>query len=90
MKKNMLAVSLKYPQNVDAPLITAKASGVLAQKMVEITKENDIPVVEDDILANVISVHQLGECIPETTWEAVAKVFAMISFLEDKSKKEGK
>ncbi|MCQ2240277.1 EscU/YscU/HrcU family type III secretion system export apparatus switch protein [Treponema sp.] len=87
MKKNLLAVSLKYPKNVDAPLITAKSSGIFAKKMVEIARENDIPVVEDDVLANVLSVHQIGECIPEWTWEAVANVFAMISFLD--GKKEG-
>lgn len=84
MKKNLLAVSLKYPENVDAPLITAKTSGIFARKMVEIARENDIPVVEDDILANVLSIHQIGECIPENTWEAVAGVFSMISFLEEK------
>lgn len=92
MKKNLLAVSLKYPENVDAPLITAKTSGIFARKMVAIARENDIPVVEDDILANVLSIHQIGECIPENTWEAVAGVFSMISFLEEKRegyRKEG-
>ena len=92
MKNNLLAVSLKYPENVDAPLITAKTSGIFAKKMVEIARENGIPVVEDDILANVLSVHQIGECIPETTWEAVAGVFSMISFLEknrEEYRKEG-
>ena len=92
MKNNRLAVSLKYPENVDAPLITAKTFGIFAKKMVEIARENGIPVVEDDILANVLSVHQIGECIPEATWEAVAGVFSMISFLEknrEEYRKEG-
>ncbi|MBS7240862.1 MAG: EscU/YscU/HrcU family type III secretion system export apparatus switch protein [Treponema sp.] len=92
MKNNLLAVSLKYPENVDAPLITAKTSGIFAKKMVEIARENGIPVVVDDILANVLSVHQIGECIPEATWEAVASVFSMISFLEknrEEYRKEG-
>lgn len=82
MKRKLTAVSLKYPKNVEAPLITAKSSGVFAQRMVEIARENDIPIVEDGLLANVLSVHQIGECIPENTWEAVAGVFAMISYLE--------
>ncbi|MBQ0039114.1 MAG: EscU/YscU/HrcU family type III secretion system export apparatus switch protein [Treponema sp.] len=83
MKKELVSVSLKYPQNVDAPLITAKASGIFARRMVEIAKENDIPVVENDIVANVLSVREIGECIPETTWQAVAGIFALISALEN-------
>ena len=67
-RKQRVSVSLKYPQNVDAPLIPAKAEGIL--------------VVEDDVLANVLTLRQIGECIPETTWQAVAGVFAMISALE--------
>lgn len=81
-RKQRVSVSLKYPQNVDAPLITAKAEGILAKRMVDIARENDIPVVEDDVLANVLTLRQIGECIPETTWHAVAGVFAMISALE--------
>lgn len=84
MSKKLLAVSLKYPKTLDAPLITAKSSGILAKRMIEIAKENNIPIVEDNILANVLSVHQLGECIPEETWDVIAKVFAMINFLESK------
>ena len=55
-RKQRVSVSLKYPQNVDAPLITAKAEGILAKRMVDIARENDIPVVEDDVLANVLSL----------------------------------
>lgn len=82
MNRQLVSVSLKYPQNVDAPLITAKASGIFAKRMVDIARENDIPVVEDDILANVLSVRQIGECIPETVWQSVAGIFALISSLE--------
>ena len=81
-RKQRVSVSLKYPQNVDAPLITAKAEGILAKRMVDIARENDIPFVEDDVLANVLTLRQIGECIPETTWQAGAGVFAMISALE--------
>ncbi|MGN0728940.1 EscU/YscU/HrcU family type III secretion system export apparatus switch protein [Treponema sp.] len=77
-----LAVSLKYPDDADAPLISAKESGLLAKRMVEIARENNIPVVENDIAANVLSMRQIGECIPESTWEAIAKVFAFIKKME--------
>ncbi|MCR5079966.1 MAG: EscU/YscU/HrcU family type III secretion system export apparatus switch protein [Treponema sp.] len=72
------AISLKYPENADAPFITSKSSGAIAERMIEIAKENDIPVVENDILANVLSLHEIGTCIPESTWKAVASIFAVI------------
>ncbi len=78
MRNIKAAISLKYPENADAPFITSKSSGAIAERMIEIAKENDIPVVENDILANVLSLHEIGTCIPESTWEAVASIFAVI------------
>lgn len=83
--RSFLAVSLRYPQNAKAPFISAKSDGVLAKRMVEIAKENNIPVVEDDIAANVLSMRQIGECIPECTWEAIANVFALIADMETRT-----
>ena len=76
------AVALKYPENAAAPLITAREKGILARRMVQIAEENGIPVVEDEITENVLSVAEIGECIPECTWQAVAGIFAMIRDLE--------
>jgi type III secretion system FlhB-like substrate exporter len=78
MRNIKAAISLKYPENADAPFITSKSSGAIAERMIEIAKENDIPVVENDILTNVLSLHEIGTCIPESTWEAVASIFAVI------------
>ncbi|MCI7440894.1 MAG: EscU/YscU/HrcU family type III secretion system export apparatus switch protein [Treponema sp.] len=86
MKNSKFAVSLKYPENLCAPVITSKSSGIVAQRMIEIAEENGIPVVEDDVLANVLSIKQVGECIPESTWEAVASIFAFIKLMEERVK----
>lgn len=83
--RSFLAVSLRYPQNAKAPFVSAKSSGALAKRMVEIAEENGIPVVEDDIAANVLSVRQIGECIPECTWEAIASIFALIADMESRA-----
>ena len=50
--------------------------------MIEIAEENDIPVVEDDILENILSIQDVGQCVPEETWFAVAGIFAFIKTLE--------
>lgn len=82
-KKELLAVALRYPHQVEAPIITAKESGRLAARMVELAKENDVPIVQDDVLANVLSVQQIGSAIPEETWLLVARIFAFIKKVED-------
>ena len=80
--KNLSAVALKYPLDAQAPLIAAKERGRLAKRMIEIAEENEIPVIEDDILENVLSIQDVGQCIPEETWEAVASIFAYIIKVE--------
>ena len=83
--KNLSAVALKYPLDAEAPLIAAKERGRLAKRMIEIAEENKIPVIEDDVLENVLSIQDIGQCIPEETWEAVAAIFAYILKVEKKN-----
>ncbi|MBR6153267.1 MAG: EscU/YscU/HrcU family type III secretion system export apparatus switch protein [Treponema sp.] len=83
--KNLSAVALKYPLDAQAPLIAAKERGRLAKRMIEIAEENEIPVIEDDILENVLSIQDVGQCIPEETWEAVASIFAYIIKVEQQN-----
>ena len=83
--KNLSAVALKYPLDAQAPLIAAKERGRLAKRMIDIAEENEIPVIEDDILENVLSIQDVGQCIPEETWEAVASIFAYIIKVEQQN-----
>lgn len=84
------AVALTYPQYADAPVIAAKAKGDIARRMEKIALENKVPVVRDKVLANVLSVQEIGECVSEDTWQAVAGVFAFIAGLEHASQRGAK
>ena len=86
-KEEKVAVALKYPEDADLPFISAKAKGKLAEKMIEIASENNIPLVQDKIAANILSVSEIGSSIPEATWELVARIFALVVELEGKEKK---
>ena len=83
--KNLSAVALKYPLDAQAHLIAAQEPGRLAKRMIDIAEENEIPVIEDDILENVLSIQDVGQCIPEETWEAVASIFAYIIKVEQQN-----
>ena len=72
------AVSLRYPENFPAPFVTASASGKLADRLLTIAEEKNIPIVKDSPLTEVLSTIEIGSCIPEEAFEAVAKIFAFI------------
>ena len=71
MKKG---VALKY--NGDAPLILSIAENYLFDKMLEIAVKNNIPIYEDNDLAELLSHLPAGTVVPEDLFKAVAEVFA--------------
>jgi len=79
MKKEEKSVSLKYDRQEDiAPRVTAKAKGYLAEKMKEIAKEHNVPIVEDPDLVEVLYALDLDTVIPEELYKAVSEVLAFI------------
>lgn len=82
-EKIFSAVALRYPEWAEAPYISAKAKGSVAKRLVEIAEVNDIPVVENEEMANVLSLQNVGSFIPESTYEAIATIFAFILKLDE-------
>lgn len=78
MSKMLKAVALKYPEGADAPFICAKSKGKVAEQLLKIAEEHSVPVVENELLTDVLTVQEIGAAIPEETWEVVAKIFAFI------------
>ena len=83
MEEIFSALALRYPEWADAPYISAKAKGSVAQRLVEIADENDVPVVENAEMANVLSLQNVGSFIPESTYEAIATIFAFVIKLDE-------
>ncbi|MCQ2610638.1 MAG: EscU/YscU/HrcU family type III secretion system export apparatus switch protein [Treponema sp.] len=72
------AVALKYPEGAAAPFITATGTGNMAEKIIDIAKENDVKVVQNLELAEFLSVQQIGSSVPEEVWPVLAKIFAFV------------
>lgn len=70
------AVALSYTGAEPAPVIVARGKNELAKRLLEIAREYEIRVVEDPLLADILSDEDVGNCIPQETWEAVAALFA--------------
>ena len=74
------AVALKYDAEVSrAPVVLAKGEDFLAQKIKEIAKENNVPLVENKPLARMLYHNvDIGMEIPPELYQAVAEVLAMV------------
>ena len=49
-----------------------------AKRIKEAAERNKIKIVEDETLANILIHHEIGSCIPEYTYKAVAAIFAFL------------
>ena len=75
--KNRLAVALHYDKK-GAPRVVAKGKGTIGEKIIEIAKENDIPIQENEVLAGALSNVELGEEIPAELYKGVAEVLIFV------------
>ncbi|WP_428739324.1 EscU/YscU/HrcU family type III secretion system export apparatus switch protein [Sulfurimonas sp.] len=73
------AAALKYDASKNsAPKVTAKGEGKTAQKIIEIAKENGVPIKEDQDLIELLSKVELGHEVPPAMYKAIAEVFSFI------------
>jgi flagellar biosynthetic protein FlhB len=81
-----LAVALKYEQEKTmAPCVVAKGAGLIAEKIRDIAKESNVPIVENKPLAQVLyKIVKLDGLIPETLYRSVAEVLAYVYSLRQK------
>jgi flagellar biosynthesis protein len=80
------AATLKYDQQKDnAPKITAKGKGDVANNIIKIAQENDIPIKKDEDLIELLSQLDIDKEIPESMYKAVAEIFTFIYRLTQKN-----
>ncbi len=88
MDKKLKAAALKYEKfKNSAPKIVAKGKGYIAEKIIEIAKENNIPIKEDPDLIEMLYKLDIYEEIPEELYKVVAEIFAYIYKISGDMKK---
>jgi flagellar biosynthetic protein FlhB len=83
-----ISVALKYDgESMVAPSVMAKGADHLALRIREIAKENDIPIVENIMLARTLyKTVKVGHGVPRTLYKAVAEILAFVYKLRRKQK----
>lgn len=73
------AVALEYDiSKYHAPKIVAKGTGQLAERIIQIAKEHNVPIHEDANLIEVLSKLELNAQIPPDLYQAVAEILVFI------------
>ena len=81
------AVAIKYDREKDrAPRVLAKGRNAIAEKIIEMAKDNNVPVHPDKDLAQVLEALDLNYEIPPELYRAVAEVLVFIYSLNGKLK----
>lgn len=78
-EKRKKAVALQYRHQVDrAPKVVAKGQGIIADRIIEIAAEHNIPLKRDPALIEVLSKMELEHEIPPELYRAVAEILAYV------------
>lgn len=73
------AVALRYDKaRDDAPKVTAKGKGRVAENIIELAREHGIPVKDDPDLVEVLASLELDQEIPPEIYVAVAELLAFV------------
>ncbi|MBM9616492.1 flagellar biosynthesis protein FlhB [Desulfobulbus rhabdoformis] len=78
------AVAIQYESGkMEAPIVLAKGQDMVATKIREIARENDVPLVENPPVARLLhSKVEVGHAIPEEMFKAVAEILAYVYSLK--------
>ena len=76
------AVALEYEAGDRAPKVVATGQGVLAEKIIDVAKEADVPVHKDEKLARSLSILDIGEYIPPELYSIVAEILVFVDGMD--------
>ena len=79
-----IAVAIDYDEGDEpAPRIVTMGKGVSADQIVKLANEYDIPIMRNvDLAQNLFEKGEIGDYIPEETYEAVSEILRWLESLE--------
>ncbi|HIJ78610.1 MAG: EscU/YscU/HrcU family type III secretion system export apparatus switch protein [Desulfobulbaceae bacterium] len=78
-KPRKKAVALRYDRSQDpAPRVLAKGAGPVAEKILALAREHNIPIQENSDLVEILAQLDLNEQIPASTYLLVAEILAFV------------
>ncbi len=80
-----VAAAIRYDAaRDDAPRLTAKGQGHVAERIIELARQHDIPVRSDKALVQILSQLDIDRYIPPDLYKAVAQILAFVYSANEK------
>jgi len=87
--ERLKAIALAFdPDKDSAPRVVAMGQGEVAEKILAIGKEFNIPVKEDKLLTQALSKVDLDQEIPPELYAVVAEVLAFVYRIKEEKEKK--
>ncbi|WP_313517784.1 EscU/YscU/HrcU family type III secretion system export apparatus switch protein [Pseudomonas sp.] len=80
------AIALKY-DGQSAPTLSAKGDDELAEAILAIARECEVPIYENADLVRILARLELGDAIPEALYRTIAEIIAFAWYLKGKAPK---
>lgn len=78
------AIALTY-DGQSAPILSAKGDDELAEAILAIAREYEVPIYENAELVSLLARLELGDAIPEQLYRCIAEIIAFAWYLKGKS-----
>jgi flagellar biosynthesis protein len=87
-KQTKRAVALSYDSDKDgAPRVVASGKGLMAEQILAIAHQFQLPIKDDPILVEALAHVELDQAVPPELYAVVAEVFAFVYRLKQKKVK---
>ncbi len=84
-----VAISIQYNAKESAPKVTAKGYGYIAEEILQIAQQHEIPIKQDAELTQLLAQVEIDEEIPQVLYEAVAQILVFAYQLSGKNHQGG-
>ena len=78
------AIALSY-DGLKAPTVSARGEDELAQAIIQLAIQHDVPVYENASLTRWLSQLSVGDEIPQDLYQVIAEILAFVYMLEGKT-----
>lgn len=78
------AIALTY-DGQNAPVLSAKGDDELAEAILAIAREYEVPIYENAELVRLLARLELGDAIPEQLYRCIAEIIAFAWYLKGKA-----
>ncbi len=82
MAEKKTAVALQYEASDQAPKVIATGQGYVADRIIDVSKEHQVPIHKDAKLAKSLSILDVGEYIPPELYSIVAEVLVFVDSMD--------